>query len=79
MITNTGPFQIRVGMSVGHSPHISQHAPDMRKDENEVTEEDKREAKRRIQGNIAEESPDESGGDDITPVTSSVAATQLAS
>lgn len=66
-------------MSVGHSPHISQHAPDMRKDATEITEEEKREAKRRIQGSIAEESPDESGGDDLTPITSAVAATQLVS
>lgn len=66
-------------MSVGHSPHVSQHTPDMRKDDKEITEEEKQEAKRRIQGSVAEESPDESGGDDLTPIASAVAAAQLGS
>ncbi|KAK4191559.1 phosphatidylserine decarboxylase-domain-containing protein [Podospora australis] len=52
---------VRVGMSVGHAPSEPQWTPDMRKDETEVTEADKQEAKRRIQGQVAEESPDESG------------------
>ncbi|KAJ0107160.1 hypothetical protein J7T55_014690 [Diaporthe amygdali] len=52
---------IRVGMSVGHSPSESQWAPDMRKDEKDITEQDKREAKRRIQGNYhLEDDSDES-------------------
>jgi phosphatidylserine decarboxylase len=56
--------QIRVGMSVGHSPNEPQWTPDMRK--SDVTEAEKQDAKRRIQGNVnAEESPDDSGGDDI--------------
>ncbi|RWA09534.1 hypothetical protein EKO27_g5588 [Xylaria grammica] len=41
---------IRAGMSVGHSPHIAHFTPDMRKDDSEVTEADKREAHRRIRG-----------------------------
>lgn len=53
--------QIRVGMSVGHSPNESQWAPDMRKDEKDITEQDKWEAKRRIQGNYhLEDDSDES-------------------
>ncbi|KAK3360116.1 phosphatidylserine decarboxylase-domain-containing protein [Lasiosphaeria hispida] len=59
---------IRVGMSVGHSPGQSQYTPDMRKDEDQITEADKQDAKRRIQGSMgagAEESPDDSGGDEL--------------
>ncbi|KAI0431152.1 phosphatidylserine decarboxylase-domain-containing protein [Xylaria sp. FL1042] len=41
---------IRAGMSVGHSPHIAQFTPDMRKDASQVTEAEKREANRRIRG-----------------------------
>lgn len=48
-------------MSVGHAPGEPQWTPDMRKDEAEITEEEKKAAKRRIQGQVAEESPDESG------------------
>ena len=54
-------IQIRVGMSVGHSPNEAQWAPDMRKDEKDITEQDKWEAKRRIQGNYnLEDDSDES-------------------
>lgn len=49
MCTNIG-CQIRVGMSVGHTPEHPQYAPDQRKDAKDVTEQDKQEAKRRIQG-----------------------------
>ncbi|KAH6649909.1 phosphatidylserine decarboxylase-domain-containing protein [Chaetomium tenue] len=51
---------IRVGMSVGHAPGEPMWTPDMRKDENQITAADKAEAKRRIQGQVAEESPDDS-------------------
>ncbi len=37
-------------MSIGHSPQMPQFTPDMRKDANDVTEEDKIEAHRRIVG-----------------------------
>lgn len=37
-------------MSVGHSPNETQWTPDMRKDDKDITEQDKREAKSRIQG-----------------------------
>ncbi|KAI1773405.1 phosphatidylserine decarboxylase-domain-containing protein [Hypoxylon cercidicola] len=43
---------IRAGMSVGHSPQIAQFAPDMQKDEKDVTEADKVEAHRRIRGGL---------------------------
>jgi phosphatidylserine decarboxylase len=48
-------------MSVGHAPGEPRWTPDMRKDEDQITEADKAEAKRRIQGQVAEESPDDSG------------------
>ncbi|KAF5011398.1 hypothetical protein FDECE_2461 [Fusarium decemcellulare] len=55
---------VRVGMSIGHTPAEPQWTPDMRKDEENITEADKRDAKRRIQGNVAlQESPDGSGDD----------------
>ncbi|KAJ5594009.1 Phosphatidylserine decarboxylase-related protein [Penicillium hispanicum] len=45
--------QIRVGMSVGHSPEIPQFEPDMPKKEENITAEEKQEAKRRIAGSLA--------------------------
>lgn len=44
---------LRVGMSIGHSPEQSQHAPDMPKKEEHVTNEERQEAKRRIEGSLA--------------------------
>ncbi|KAG5940116.1 hypothetical protein E4U60_000587 [Claviceps pazoutovae] len=53
---------IRVGMSIGHSPDMGQWTPDMRKSEDKITEADKQDAKRRIQGNLGmEQSPSDSG------------------
>lgn len=46
-------LQIRVGMSIGHSPDEPQFEPDMRKEEENVTIEEKQEAKRRIEGSLA--------------------------
>ena len=40
-------------MSIGHSPDQEQHTPDMRKPENEVSQEQREEAKRRIEGSLA--------------------------
>ncbi len=40
-------------MSVGHHPEQAQHAPDMRKKEEDVTNEDRQEAKRKIEGSLA--------------------------
>ncbi|KAI1432672.1 phosphatidylserine decarboxylase-domain-containing protein [Xylaria sp. CBS 124048] len=48
---------LRAGMSVGHSPHLSQFTPDMRKDASQVTEAEKLEANRRIRGGL--ETPEE--------------------
>ncbi|CAK7204102.1 phosphatidylserine decarboxylase [Sporothrix eucalyptigena] len=58
---------IRVGMSVGHSPNEPQWRPDMPKAETEVTEQDKIDAKRRIQGSTMAEdiTPEDSGGDEL--------------
>lgn len=40
-------------MSIGHSPDTEQHTPDMKKDEKNITNEDRQEAKRRIEGSLA--------------------------
>ncbi|KAJ5288964.1 Phosphatidylserine decarboxylase-related protein [Penicillium angulare] len=47
-----GPLEtlIRVGMSVGHSPDIPQHEPDMPKKAENITAEEMQEARRRIGG-----------------------------
>ena len=45
--------QLRVGMSIGHHPEQSQYTPDMRKKEENVTHEERQEAKRRIEGSLA--------------------------
>lgn len=43
--------QVRVGMSIGHSPEAHPHTPDMRKEN--PTMEERQEAKRRIEGSLA--------------------------
>lgn len=40
-------------MSIGHHPSQGQHTPDMRKNEEDITELEKAEAKRRIEGSIS--------------------------
>ena len=40
-------------MSIGHSPDEPQFKPDMRKDEKDISNEDRQEAKRRIEGSLA--------------------------
>lgn len=40
-------------MSIGHHPSEGQHTPDMRKNEEDITESEKAEAKRRIEGSIS--------------------------
>jgi len=40
-------------MSIGHSPEQSQYTPDMPKKEENVTQEERQEAKRRIEGSLA--------------------------
>ncbi|KAL8650827.1 MAG: hypothetical protein Q9210_003596 [Variospora velana] len=44
---------LRVGMSIGHHPDQLSYTPDMRKDEENVTMEERQEAKRRIEGSLA--------------------------
>jgi len=78
---STGALEtlIRVGMSVGHSPNAPVWAADMPKAEKDVTEYEMREAKRRIQGSLsAEDSPEDSGGDDMQLPPSSSRAAQAA-
>ncbi|ESZ95521.1 hypothetical protein SBOR_4106 [Sclerotinia borealis F-4128] len=48
---------VRVGMSIGHHPNQRQHTPDMRKNEEDITESEKAEAKRRIEGSITNQGP----------------------
>jgi phosphatidylserine decarboxylase len=40
-------------MSIGHHPTQMQHTPDMRKKDEDITESDMAEAKRRIEGSIS--------------------------
>lgn len=55
-------LQIRVGMSVGHSPSHPPHHPDMRKQEADVTHEEKQEAQRKIEGSIGSDNKGHFGG-----------------
>lgn len=48
-------LQVRVGMSIGHPPGEEPHKPDMKKSEDNVTMEERQEAKRRIEGSLAPE------------------------
>ncbi|KAL2071140.1 hypothetical protein VTL71DRAFT_12375 [Oculimacula yallundae] len=60
---------LRVGMSIGHHPTQGQHTPDMRKKDEDITESEKAEAKRRIEGSIMQEgggSGSGSGGGKMT-------------
>ncbi|OAA50721.1 Phosphatidylserine decarboxylase [Cordyceps fumosorosea ARSEF 2679] len=72
---------IRVGMSVGHSPDEPQWADDMRVSEENITEEQKKDAKRRIQGSMAQDSPSDSNDDDglhnLPPTMNTMAASAL--
>lgn len=42
-------------MSIGHHPQQGQHTPDMRKKDENVTQEERQDAKRRIEGSLAPE------------------------
>ncbi|KAJ9602390.1 phosphatidylserine decarboxylase [Cladophialophora chaetospira] len=46
---------IRVGMSIGHSPNTEPHKPDMQKDAANITDKERQEARRRIEGSLAPE------------------------
>ncbi|XWW95945.1 hypothetical protein V2A60_003914 [Cordyceps javanica] len=72
---------IRVGMSVGHSPDEPQWTPDMRVSDENITEEQKKDAKRRIQGSLAQDSPSDSNDDErlhsLPPTMNTLAASSL--
>lgn len=59
---STDILQIRVGMSIGHSPEVGPHKPDMKKDEGDITMAERQEAKRRIEGSLA---PDADADNDM--------------
>ncbi|KFY26314.1 hypothetical protein V493_04166 [Pseudogymnoascus sp. VKM F-4281 (FW-2241)] len=44
---------VRVGMSIGHHPQEGQYTPDMRKPDAEISEKDRADAQRRIEGSLA--------------------------
>ncbi|RMZ75519.1 hypothetical protein DV738_g5412, partial [Chaetothyriales sp. CBS 135597] len=59
---------VRVGMSIGHSPDAAPYEPDMKKDASKVTEAEKQEALRRIQGSFSSLVPTgENNGDKRLP------------
>jgi phosphatidylserine decarboxylase len=43
-------------MSIGHHPSQPQYTPDMRKKEEDITESEKEDAKRRIEGSLVQSS-----------------------
>lgn len=45
-------------MSLGHSPDTEPHRPDMKKDASKVTNAERQEAKRRIEGSLAPDAED---------------------
>ena len=47
-------------MSIGHHPEQPQFTPDMRKKDENVTNEERQEAKRRIEGSLAPQAPEPS-------------------
>lgn len=51
-------------MSIGHHPSQGQYTPDMRKNEEDISESERAEATRRIQGSISE--PPQGGVPGIT-------------
>lgn len=53
MVANVRLSQVRVGMSVGHSPDIPQFEPDLPKKPEDVSLEEMQAAKRRIEGSLA--------------------------
>lgn len=46
-------------MSIGHRPETEPHRPDMKKDASEVTNAERQEAKRRIEGSLAADGPED--------------------
>jgi len=62
---------IRVGMSIGHHPSQGQHTPDMRKKDEDISDSERAEAKRRIEGSI--QTDGESGTTGKVPPVASMA------
>ena len=62
-------IQLRVGMSIGHHPSQPQYTPDMRKKAEDITDSEKAEAKRRIEGS----SDTSNDGSAFKPPTASMA------
>ena len=62
-------------MSIGHHPQQGQYEPDMRKNEADITDSDKAEAKRRIEGSLAPErdSGSELKGHNLIPTAANLA------
>jgi phosphatidylserine decarboxylase len=56
-------------MSIGHHPSQAQHTPDMKKKDEDITESEKAEAKRRIEGST-EQSSNTKTGHEKTPMAS---------
>jgi len=52
---------LTVGMSIGHSPNVAPHGPDMLKNREDLSEADFQMAKRRISGSLAPSSAGLSG------------------
>ncbi|EEH42085.2 phosphatidylserine decarboxylase proenzyme [Paracoccidioides lutzii Pb01] len=48
---------VRVGMSIGHHPDAAEYTPDMRKSEENITQHDREEAMRRIEGSLNSPTP----------------------
>lgn len=74
MLTRFSPSQVRAGMSIGHSPDEPQWSPDQRKSPGEVTEADKKEAKRRIQGSVNTDMSETSSDEAVEVLPSGPAA-----
>jgi phosphatidylserine decarboxylase len=62
--------QLRVGMSIGHHPQEPRYKPDMRKADADISESERAEAKRRIEGSPA---PGMEGSTGLVPLTASTA------
>jgi len=63
---------LRVGMSIGHHPQQPQYTPDMRKDDADISESERAEAKRRIEGSLAP--PREGAGSLVAHLTAPTAS-----
>lgn len=46
-------------MSIGHRPETEPYRPDMKKDASQVTNAERQEAKRRIEGSLAADGPED--------------------